>query len=75
MQKRTEKFLSEKEAQSKFGRLTKKYIDKFIKRPIRNVIGKKWVQHNLILRSPQKKKKMKDPISNTRPRSKGIGSK
>ena len=44
------KFLSEKEAQSKFGRLTKKYIDKFIKRPIRNVIGKKWVQHNLILK-------------------------
>ena len=69
------KFLKPKEAQAKFGKLTKKYIDKFIKRPIRNVIGKKWVQHNLILRSPQKKKKVKDPISNTRPRSKGIGNK
>ena len=44
------KFLKPEEAQSKFGRLTKKYIDKFIKRPIRNVIGKKWVQHNLILK-------------------------
>ena len=44
------KFLSEKEAQSKFGRLTKKYIDKFIKKPIKNIIGKKWVQHNLALR-------------------------
>ena len=38
------------EAQKKFGRLTKKYIDKFIKRPIRNVVGKKWVKHNLLLR-------------------------
>jgi len=44
------KFLKPKEAQAKFGKLTKKYIDKFIKRPIRNVIGKKWVQHNLILK-------------------------
>ena len=44
------KFLKPKEAQAKFGRLTKKYIDKFIKRPIRNIIGKKWVQHNLILK-------------------------
>ena len=34
----------------KFGRLTKKYIDKFIKKPIRNPIGKKWVKHNLALR-------------------------
>ena len=44
------KFLKPEEAMKKFGRLTKKYIDKFIKRPIRNVIGKKWVQHNLILK-------------------------
>ena len=56
------KFLKPEEAQSKFGRLTKKYIDKFIKRPIRNVIGKKWVQHNLILKGDKK-------------RSKGIGYK
>ena len=46
------------------------YINKFIKEPIKNFIGKKWVQHNLMLRSPQKKKKVKDPISNTRPKSK-----
>ena len=44
------KFLKPKEAMKKFGRLTKKYIDKFIKKPIRNVIGKKWVKHNLALR-------------------------
>ena len=45
------KFLKPEEAQKKFGRLTKKYIDKFIKKPIRNVIGKKWIKHNLILRA------------------------
>ena len=44
------KFLKPEEAQKKFGRLTKKYIDKFIKKPIRNIIGKKWVKHNLLLR-------------------------
>ena len=44
------KFLKPQEAMKKFGRLTKKYIDKFIKKPIRNVIGKKWVKHNLTLR-------------------------
>ena len=44
------KFLKPKEAEKKFGRLVKKYIDKFIKKPIRNVVGKKWVQHNLILK-------------------------
>jgi predicted kinase len=44
------KFLKPKEAMKKFGRLTKKYIDKFIKKPIRNVIGKKWVKHQMILR-------------------------
>jgi predicted kinase len=44
------KFLKPEEAMKKFGRLTKKYIDKFIKKPIRNVIGKKWVKHNLALR-------------------------
>jgi len=42
--------LKAEEAQKKFGRLTKKYIDKFIKKPIRNVIGKMWVKHNLILK-------------------------
>ena len=44
------KFLKPEEAMKKFGRLTKKYIDKFIKKPIRNVIGKMWVKHNLILK-------------------------
>jgi len=44
------KILSAKEATKKFGRLVKKYIDKFIKKPIRNPIGKKWVKHNLLLR-------------------------
>ena len=44
------KFLKPEEAMKKFGRLTKKYIDKFIKKPIRNVVGKKWVKHNLALR-------------------------
>ena len=56
------KFLKPKEAQAKFGKLTKKYIDKFIKKPIRNVIGKMWVKHNLILKGNKK-------------RSKGIGYK
>ena len=44
------KFLKAEDAEKKFARLTKKYIDKFIKKPIRNVIGKKWVKHNLLLR-------------------------
>ena len=44
------KFLKPEQAQKKFGMITKKYIDKFIKKPIRNVIGKKWVKHNLLLR-------------------------
>ena len=60
------KFLKPEEAQKKFGRLTKKYIDKFIKKPIRNVIGKKWIKHNLILRAGGQIDKE---------RSKGIGSK
>ena len=44
------KFLKPKDAQSKFGMITKKYIDKFIKKPIKNHIGKQWVKHNLILK-------------------------
>ena len=44
------KFLKPEQAQKKFGMITKKYIDKFIKKPIRNIIGKKWVKHNLLLR-------------------------
>ena len=44
------KFLKPEQAQKKFGMITKKYIDKFIKKPIKNIIGKKWVKHNLLLR-------------------------
>ena len=44
------KFLKPEQAQKKFGMITKKYIDKFIKKPIKNIIGKKWVKHNLILK-------------------------
>ena len=48
------KFLSEKDAQKKFGMITKKYIDKFIKRPIKNPKGKKWVKNNLKLKAGKK---------------------
>jgi predicted kinase len=44
------KFLKEKDAQAKFGMITKKYINSFIKKPIRNPKGKKWVKNNLILK-------------------------
>ena len=44
------KFLKAEDAAKKFGRLTKKYIDKFIKKPIKNKKGKQWVKHNLILK-------------------------
>ena len=43
-------FLKPGDAQKKFGMITKKYIDKFIKSPIKNHIGKKWIKHNLILK-------------------------
>ena len=42
--------LDEKEAQSKFGMITKKYINKFVKSPVKNFIGKKWIKHQMILR-------------------------
>ena len=45
------KFLDEKEAQNKFGMITKKYINKFVKSPVKNHIGKKWIKHQMILRS------------------------
>ena len=44
------KFLKPKDAQKKFGMITKKYINKFINKPIKNPKGKKWVKHNLILK-------------------------
>ena len=42
--------------------LTKKYISKFIGKPIKNHKGKKWVKNNLLLKGTKK-------------RSKGIGYK
>ena len=44
------KFLSEKQAQSKFGMIVKKYISKFIKKPVKNPKGKKWVKKQLLLK-------------------------
>jgi len=43
-------FLKAADAAKKFGRLVKKYIDKFVNKPIKNHIGKAWVKHNLALR-------------------------
>ena len=44
------KFLKPEDAQKKFGMITRKYIDRFVKRPVKNHIGKKWIKHNLLLR-------------------------
>jgi|TARA_Y100000590_G_C15563000_1_gene955512 predicted kinase len=44
------KFLSEKDAIKKFGMITKKYINNFIKQPVKNPKGKKWVKKQLILK-------------------------
>ena len=41
------RFLNPKDAAKKFGMITKKYIDNFIKKPIRNHIGRQWVNHQL----------------------------
>ena len=43
-------FLKASEAVKKFGKIVKKYIDKFVNKPIKNFKGKKWIKHNLILR-------------------------
>ena len=48
------KFLKPEDAQAKFGMLTKKYINKFVKEPVKNPIGKKWIKHQLLLRGPKK---------------------
>ena len=45
------KFLKPEQAQKKFSMIVKKYIDRFITKPIKNRIGKAWVKHQLILRS------------------------
>ena len=44
------KFLKPEDAQKKFGMIVKKYINKFIKGPVKNYIGKAWIKHNLILK-------------------------
>ena len=44
------KFLSAKDAASKFGNLTKKFINKWSGEPIKNPIGKRWVQDQLRLK-------------------------
>ena len=44
------KFLKAEEAAKKFGKIVKKYIDKFVKKPIKNARGKNWVKHQMILR-------------------------
>ena len=44
------KFLSAKDAAKKFGVIVKKYISKFIKKPVRNPKGKKWVKKQLLLK-------------------------
>ena len=42
--------LSPKKAQKKFKMLVKKGVDKFIKKPIKNAIAKKWVEKQRILK-------------------------
>ena len=45
------KFMKEEDAKKKFGMITKKYINNFIKKPIKNPKGKKWVKNNLKLKA------------------------
>jgi len=44
------KVLDEKQAKKKFDMLVKKGIDKFIKRPVKNHSGKKWIEKQLMLK-------------------------
>tara|TARA_Y100000310_G_scaffold92856_1_gene90468 strand:+ start:871 stop:1614 length:744 start_codon:yes stop_codon:yes gene_type:complete len=44
------KVLDEKQAKKKFDMLIKKGIDKFINRPVKNHLGKQWVEKQLILK-------------------------
>ena len=44
------KFLTAKEAQQKFTSIAKQHISKFIKAPIKNPVGKKWIEKQLILK-------------------------
>ena len=42
--------LNPKQAQRKFNMLVRKGVDKFIKKPIKNAIAKKWVEKQRILK-------------------------
>ena len=44
------KVLDEKQAKKKFDMLVKKGIDKFVKLPVKNHLGKKWIEKQLILK-------------------------
>lgn len=44
------KTLSEKQAISKFNMLVKKGIGKFVRKPVKNIIGKKWIEKQQILK-------------------------
>ena len=44
------KTLGEEQAKKKFNMLVKKGIDKFLKRPVKNHLGKKWIQKQLLLK-------------------------
>ena len=48
------KFLSEKEARKKFNVLVKKGIDKFVKKPVKNKLGKEWVKKAIMLKKRSK---------------------
>ena len=67
------KFLKPEQAQNKFNMITNKYVRKFVNQPVKNRRGKNWMEHQKLLKTSQKKKKVVDPPSNTRNRSKGIG--
>ena len=44
------KTLGEEQATKKFNMLVKKGIDKFLKRPVKNHLGKKWIEKQLMLK-------------------------
>ena len=46
--------------------ITKKYVSNFINQPVKNRRGKGWMEHQKLLKTPQKKMKVVDPPSNTR---------
>jgi len=50
------KTMSEEEAVSKFGKLIKQGVGKFIKRGIKNPIGKQWIKNQLFLKKKGLKK-------------------